>query len=68
MLHTPQRHLVGYNANDHVASTSSFPLRLAMIPRFGVSQVSLFPHIQSGAQGDEREGWDSTLDGFCVPR
>ena len=39
----PQRHRVCYDANDHIESTLSLPLHLAMIPRFAVSQVSLFP-------------------------
>src|SRR6266704_3697000 len=67
ILHLPiQRHLVGYDANDHVASTPSLPLHLAMIPRFVVSKVSLCPRIRLNYAGrDERDGWDE-WDTFSI--
>src|SRR6266851_10198212 len=65
MIHPPsQRHLMGYDANDHVASTSSFPRLLAMIPRFGVSHVSHSRCLLicgDLVRRDERDGRDGML-------
>ena len=41
-----QRHGVGYDANDHVEFQFPLSLCLAMIPRFAVSHVSLFPRTR----------------------
>jgi hypothetical protein len=42
----------------------SFRVRAIMIPCFAVSQVSLFPHIQSGLSGDERDRRDTYQPGL----
>src|SRR5262249_20773503 len=55
ILHTSQRHLVGYDANDLVAFQLPLSLCLAMIPRLAVSQVSLFPRMWLNCAGG-REG------------
>src|SRR5262249_9721612 len=62
----PQRHRVGYDANDHVASMPSLPLPLAMIPRSAVSQVSsiLLCHVHSTLEAR----YTLPMNGLCTPQ
>src|SRR5262245_8784221 len=64
---SPQRHLVGYDANDQVTSQPSLPFRLAMLPRFVVSQVSPYTRANSREAQEGQEGRLGRLESLVCP-